>query len=233
MKKGTMNLTHVERSIYKTSFLKVVTYAISIKLSGENDNEAMMGYWKFLINEGYNVSSKSENKDISLEGTKSDIRIFCRRNLLLIFVQEQAYKNYDLFKGQLFRIINAYLEAMKAESISLIYMMKANEYDLNRKAEGMENVSIEDFRNVICSKLFIEQAEDGKVSGEIDGITLIAQSMTKSDNEVHNLNISISGMEIVPIAVASLEKHVDKMNGAIYDMWNAVISDDMKQLMNK
>lgn len=230
MAKELFEIKHVPRKVLGTPFLKNVTYVF--RMSEFVMEDAKLGeYASHLKQKGYDAMLNYDEGGVLVAKTKG-IQILCNRDIFLLNVFADDYKNFDAFKSTLCELFHDYSSIVKAKAIEMAHVMKRNEFVLNRLDPKLSVVSKERFEKAICSSTFLDAADNGFVQQELKGVGLFAKRSIFETDKSYTLELIVSATKIEKIPMDLIDSRLVELNDAIYDMWNTVLSDAIKKAVD-
>lgn len=232
MEKGYFKIEHVERKVFRASFLKNVTYAIT--LADATFEEARLKEFMNSLDElGYNAHHVSDPAKGMILVKKKGVDVLCNREFFLLNVQAKVYENFEHYKENVLNLFRKYSEAIKAKMVKSVYIMKTNEFSMDRTKPELVNVTKEQFEQVVCSAEFIRNADDREIQIEEDTRSLLAKSNLIEREKEFILQLVIAILENKECELNQIESRLNDLNDAAYDIWSAVLSDTMKETLQE
>lgn len=228
-------IEHVKRRVFRTSFMKNVAYAMILADASPNEDR-LRSYAECLHNDGYEILEYSDYAKGMIVARKSGVLVICSREMFVLNVHVSEYKNYEHFKAVVLAYFKQYSEVVQTSKISNLHILKTNEFKLDRSKPDMENVTQEQFEQVVCSESFIKHAdENGQIQFEDkdDGISRYAKSSITEGEKRFTIELVIAAFENKAYELEQVGSRLDLLNDAAYDMWNAVLSDTIKKSMKE
>lgn len=233
MKENNFKIEHVKRKVFRTSFLKNVSYAITLK-DVVVDDKKLKDFADGLVSDGFMIHELTDYERGVVIARKKGILLTCFHELFLLNVQIGEYGDYEHFKKTILAYLHRYSDIVSAKMVRVIYIMKMNEFSLNRSNPEMENVSKEQFEQVVYSKEFLDCAVNGEVKEKYDdAIVGFAKNTTTEKENSYLLELMITALRNKECKLNQVDSYLDQLNGVAYDIWHAVLSETMKKSMNE
>lgn len=234
MKGECLKIEHVKRRVFRTSFLKNVSYIFLLSETSRSE-EKVKNYADSLRSDGYEIKEFSDFAKGFVVALKSGISIIANRELFIVNAHVSKYESYDHFKTIVLSYLQQYCDVIDASKVAAMHIFKVNEFKLDRSKPDMETVTPEQFEQVVCSSEFLKNADDRQIEPGPDenGIQRYAKCNINEGEKNYTLELTVAASDYNLRDLRNVESRLDMLNDAAYDVWNAILSDTMKQSLRE
>lgn len=208
--------------VYKRTFLKSVRWIFSYQAEEDKFVERFVEKMKSL---SFNVVGQ-ETKAVMMK--KQGIMVLANAQLLFINCAADVYKGFDVLRPELLSLL-AVLEGLGVQEIKNLNCVKENSFTID-KAKVKTNLTESLFASILFKDFL---ASNPLFTDSRDGIqAIVTRSFSDSVKEaVMQMLVTVSWGNELPLSVAA--DKLEEMDKVSYDAWAFVISDGLKQLMEK
>lgn len=217
-----MALKIFEYKVYKRTFLKSVRWLFSYKAQEDKFVKRFVEEMKAL---SFGVVGK-ETKAVMMK--KQGIMVLANSELLFVNCATDVYQGFNAIRSELISLLRV-LEKLGIQEIQYINCVKENSYTID-KSKLKTGLTESQFANILFTDSFA--AKPPYVDSR-DGIqVLVTRSFSDSITEsAMQLLVTVSWGAELPLSAASDKlEQIDKVS---YDAWSSVVSDELKQFMER
>ena len=217
-----MALKIFEYKVYKRTFLKSVRWLFSYKAEEDKFVDRFVEEMKSLSFEEVG----KETKAVMMK--KQGIMVLANAELLFVNCATDVYQGFNAIRSELISLLRV-LEKMGIQEITSINCVKENSYTID-KSKLKTGLTESQFANILFTDLFA--AKPPYVDSR-DGIQVLAtRSFSDSITEsTMQLLVTVTCGTELPLSAAS--DKLEQIDKASYDAWSSVISNELKQFMER
>ena len=217
-----MALKIFEYKVYKRTFLKSVRWLFSYKAEEDKfvkrfvEEMKALSFWEV----------RKETKAVMMK--KQGIMVLANAELLFVNCATDVYQGFNVIRSELISLLKI-LEKLGIQEIKYINCVKENSYTID-KSKLKTGLTESQFADILFTDSFA--AKPPYVESR-DGIqVLVTRSFSDSITESSmQLLVTVYWGADLPLSAAS--DKLEQMDKASYDAWSSVISDELKQLMER
>ena len=226
------NISNEYRKVQINPFLHDVSYMFNIEAQPvfESKLDELHEMFKSM---GCRARQLNTDRMCILSVSKQNIGMLITPRILSIRVEAVEYINTDFVREFLVPFITKYYDIVNVDTIDTMITAKNYTFALQRTNDIVKGISIEQYCQSLFSSKFISEYTNKGVIKKYRNVNVSAKYASIFSNESLRVDLQLGSVDFRTCTAEALEARLENANEAIYDMWRYVMSDGMKDVLNR
>lgn len=231
MSEGT-NIIKDSRKVQFNPFLHDVSYMFNIEAQPVFESKLDELYAMF---KSVGCSARKLNTDrmCILSVSKQNIGMLITPRILSIRVEAVEYVNTDVVRVFLVPFVVKYYDIVGVDTIDTLIIAENYTFALQRTNDLTKEISIEQYCQSLFSSKFISEHTNKGVIKKLRNVNVSAKYTPFLSKESLRVELQVGSVDFGACTAEALGDRLENANDAIYDMWQYIMSDGMKDVLNK